>query len=1062
MTDRSSKEGTSLEPGTEPRIKRERTEDLSEKSEAKSIKVISEREDGNATNGNEAPFAFLCDEEDNAKRLVMKEDARNAALRNVLEVKKLLMGEISGSREQDANGAKNIVKRIDNMLEKNKNCQKVLVGVCGGTGVGKTSTLNAMLGFDELLPSGQEEATTAVPCLVSYNENDREGHECRAEVHFQDKESIRDELRMMLSYFAARADAEEDDQPSDVRECTAMIAQSMERFSPVWKLDEHEIEQRLFEEDDADDAPDQISSNVTDHISPVSDKIQAQDDRENATLDWIFSLNEDINKLLSAGTLSMAQSTPKLLASEMKKYLDSTEGAHSQDASRKFAAWPLVKEVHVFVKSELLTSGVCLVDLPGIGDNNKTRNSVMGKYLSRLDLTIIVASIARGKDTRDFNDLLSAQQETTMKLDGTLNKDHFAIVFTKIDDIQPEKYSFHNAVDKRQYSHLNAIDRERVDRSGKLRQEIKRAEKAISKARQRMGSKPATDPRVVKQERVIKIIQRKLETFSKMQGIASVQSKISRHRQVHLAIIARNRYVQSCVQEGFASRQRTQPRRRRGARGSTAAPESAQPVPPQQHIAEIFMTSARGFGEIAHNAKPLPGVPTERYTGIPALKQWILKNAALHREAHLDNVLADLRVLLELINSWVQANSRSAKGPQPRATPKYVEEELESVHQAQLKVHRKIIDRACHAVDQLNPLGHAETVRRKVHHRTVPIVQDFVRKYPEKPRDTEPMHHMTYNAVMEHGGCYRSPTTEQRYDWVQKLGVPFIEGLVAYWQEALTKGTKHITEVTLELIKKNWEFYARDILVEIFKLDPVLRTELADIGTTMKASASSFISDVERIAHDLHEKIARIHHDAIGPSLAREFGEIIQEALLITGKYLHFTTHKPEISLTRCVSGAGSFQKRQEFLKHKALTAHDRMFRAVWDTLSRMLKAVQAEAKHELRALPAKVMAEVKSVFHLRLNAETTDDAGDTVSEVDGIAHRWKKEWSFPLTNDDHVFKQQLGIPETISLQDFGKAHPVVSSNGVNYFDTIESGNDSLDIAADEEALDELLDQLDF
>lgn len=583
-----------------------------------------------------------------------------------------------------------LTKIVGKVVAKERN-NEVLVGVCGGTGVGKTSLLNALLGIDELLPSGQEEAATAVPCKVSWNYDDRPGHECRAEVHFQEKQRVLLELRFFLKAFFLRFFAERQGLVKDTQECELVIAQGMDRFAPIWKFDEEQLEERLLPPDDEDDPCEGQDIDQPD----VSESQRA---RESATLSWILSLNQEVARLLTAGVKTMEASTPGPLSKEMKNYLDSREGSHGDEDGPKFAVWPLVEEVHVFVKSDLLRDGVCLVDLPGVGDSNSCRNSIAGKYMERLHLTIIVSTIIRGKDTKDFNDLVGARQEMTMRMDGTLDKNHFAMVFTKIDDMQSEKYQFHNDRDNALYTGLRAEGRARLEDAARFDKGFKRLEKAISKTRKKMNKEKNLQESIVSARQGIGKASKVLISLAAKRGAAEVQAEISRQRQVQLAIIARNRHVRVSVENSIARQQKAFSRRgdrrieRRKRTPGSRVPSSQEETTSQQ-VAEIFMTSSRGYWELQRSDKlvPVPGLPSERFTGIPEVRQWIQRAAALHREGHLDDVLADQQVVLEMINTWCRSATRSSTEPEPRATPRQIEDALKPVHKRQYQVRKYLL-----------------------------------------------------------------------------------------------------------------------------------------------------------------------------------------------------------------------------------------------------------------------------------------------------------------------------------------------------------------------------------
>ncbi|AEO58784.1 hypothetical protein MYCTH_2111053 [Thermothelomyces thermophilus ATCC 42464] len=75
----------------------------------------------------------------------------------------------------------------------------VLIGVAGATGAGKTSLVNAILEYPELLPSSSTEAATATVCRVAWNYDDTNGHEFRAEIKFRSRNAVVKELNPVLS-----------------------------------------------------------------------------------------------------------------------------------------------------------------------------------------------------------------------------------------------------------------------------------------------------------------------------------------------------------------------------------------------------------------------------------------------------------------------------------------------------------------------------------------------------------------------------------------------------------------------------------------------------------------------------------------------------------------------------------------------------------------------------------------------------------------------------------------------------------------------------------------------
>lgn len=68
-------------------------------------------------------------------------------------------------------------------------------------------------------------------------------------------------------------------------------------------------------------------------------------------------------------------------------------------------------------------------------------------------------------------------------------------------------------------------------------------------------------------------------------------------------------------------------------------------------------------------------------------------------------------------------------------------------------------------------------------------------------------------------------------------------------------------------------------------------------------------------------------------------------------------------------------------------------------------------------------------------------------SRVQKLVKKWKDEWMFPKTDPNHLFRQDLSIPESLTVKDLGPSHVAVSSRGVNYYDAImNDSEDTMDV----------------
>ena len=283
-------------------------------------------------------------------------------------------------------------------LESTSKGLEILIGVAGVTGAGKTSTLNALLGFPRLLPSSSTEAATATVCRIAWNHDDTVGHEFRADVIFRSKEDVIKELHEFLDAVHYRKDLRAEDFENEserfeaLEEINDIISRGISNVCIVWGLDENEIE-------DMD-----------------------------LTVESLMRSNDTVVDLLGK-TRTIYSSIADEFASEVKPYLDSTA------LPEGITAWPLIEEVRLYVKSDILKHGIMLVDLPGLSDMVESRAAVAERYYQKLSVTAIVTPAIRAVDEKTGVKLMGSYQELRMKLDGKYHKDSFCVVVSKIDDV---------------------------------------------------------------------------------------------------------------------------------------------------------------------------------------------------------------------------------------------------------------------------------------------------------------------------------------------------------------------------------------------------------------------------------------------------------------------------------------------------------------------------------------------------------------------------------------------------------------------------------------------------
>ncbi|KAF7331910.1 hypothetical protein MKEN_00071300 [Mycena kentingensis (nom. inval.)] len=274
---------------------------------------------------------------------------------------------------------------------------KTLIAICGGTGAGKSSLLNAILD-DNIVPTSGMRACTAVATTISYSTKDT----IDADISFLSKEEWKAELQILLD------DLVEEDgtlrRTNDLKSDAGVAYQKVHAVYPTIDME------RL----------------VT------------------MTPDQIIASNAKIEKILGA-TKSIVAANSKKFGLEVAKYVDSKDPKRGKDKDKKNkdkdrdpnapAFWPLIRQVSVRARCAALSTGAVLVDLPGTGDANAARNCIAQQFMKNANCIWIIAPIHRAVDSKVARDLLGDAFRTQLMMDGGYDDHTITFIATKCDDI---------------------------------------------------------------------------------------------------------------------------------------------------------------------------------------------------------------------------------------------------------------------------------------------------------------------------------------------------------------------------------------------------------------------------------------------------------------------------------------------------------------------------------------------------------------------------------------------------------------------------------------------------
>ncbi|ROW14908.1 hypothetical protein VPNG_03302 [Cytospora leucostoma] len=312
---------------------------------------------------------------------LVKLEAGVETARGILDAIRLPMAD-SKQREQ-----LEWLKAIDQLKTKSKRTRTV-IAVCGSTGAGKSSLINAVLDEAKLMPVNGYRACSATITEISYNESEIPEEKYRAEVEFISPEDWVSELQLLWG------DLVDDNQLS-----SAYLDANAEAGIAYAKI--KAVYPDLTREMIVKSKPEELANRKS--VTAVVGKARK----------FAYS---------NAGDLYLA----------LQKYLDSKEKGTKGSTTKPqdMAFWPLIKVVRVYCKADCLSSGAVLVDLPGIHDANAARSAVASRYMAECSAIFVAAPIRRAADDKAAHDLMGRGSRLQLKLDGIYSNVTFICTMT--------------------------------------------------------------------------------------------------------------------------------------------------------------------------------------------------------------------------------------------------------------------------------------------------------------------------------------------------------------------------------------------------------------------------------------------------------------------------------------------------------------------------------------------------------------------------------------------------------------------------------------------------------
>ncbi|KIK56061.1 hypothetical protein GYMLUDRAFT_823303 [Collybiopsis luxurians FD-317 M1] len=272
---------------------------------------------------------------------------------------------------------------IESLKSRTEN-SPTLIALCGGSGSGKSSLINAILD-DYIVPTSEWRACTAVVTKISYHPSPV----ISADIEYLTRDEWIEDLDMNLQFLL-----DPDRRPSS----------SSEEEKKIWS---------------------KIST-----VYPTLTRGQVK----SATVDDLLSQFQDVTDVLGT-TKSIESSNSIEFQKALKRMV--TEEKLGPGHAKQSQLWPLIRQVQIRCNAACLSEGCVLVDLPGNSDSNATRNAIARRYLEHCDLIWIIAQIQRAVDDKIAHDLLGEKFKTQLIMDGRVCSQSNLTTFigTKCDDV---------------------------------------------------------------------------------------------------------------------------------------------------------------------------------------------------------------------------------------------------------------------------------------------------------------------------------------------------------------------------------------------------------------------------------------------------------------------------------------------------------------------------------------------------------------------------------------------------------------------------------------------------
>ncbi|TGO63417.1 hypothetical protein BCON_0013g00630 [Botryotinia convoluta] len=697
---------------------------------------------------------------------------------------------------------------LTKVLEQKKENQ-IYIGFLGCSGAGKSSLINALLSERNILPISHEEASTSVIVEISYNT--RSDYHYVAEVLPMEESEIRKELKQLF----------ED--------------------KKAWDAQEKE------EDDEVDPELKQRMEFTFDKYICVFKRLRSLDALKNLSVEELL---EDSNAKNMLGQRRIIEkSSLREFSKSIKPFIDKSKQVGDEFA---YSLWPLVKVVKLYIKADILKTGIVLVDLPGSHDTSTARSQMAAQYMKNLALCCVTADAKRAATDKGAKDTLNDVRRRTMQLDGLYLKDSIFFIITAIDaSIEPETYiNDHPELDrailddvKLSSSYKGSIaqlDNELKDkdstarklekilqqcderlaaRKAQFEQIISQCDAQNQNKKRKRGAAPSAGPTASPEDRQavkyylsLQKVRNEQHDMLNKENVESLRMHTKKENYTKVKLNADFRIMNQCI----ANRKKFQinaiTKDYETARKEISDKKSHRPLP-------VYCVSAVAFKHLVdgNEAKAMEiGFKTKADTGIPGLRDGListtweprLKNGLAFNE-ELHNAFARLEKWLEDTKASFKmtAEERVQLDGKIAQVSKNIDESFAHLHITIGKSAEQVIEKRLLSGFPKISKQAAAKLRKRVT-KTV--------------RVSKPIIWSTHRALNKSYGIWES-SHAGLFDWNEEIHGEFVDIIKKKWAQTFHVNIPTVVSQYIQEVEKRLTDYADNLMSTALGISPSLR-----------------------------------------------------------------------------------------------------------------------------------------------------------------------------------------------------------------------------------------------